>query len=344
MSTNESTKIFLLGSERSGSNLLRSLLGRHKNISAPIAGHLSDVFYGRFHYYLPLSNESKRELLLDLIEYLNHPFNDWKIERTFDLDALISSSHLNNFIQFQDLVHRIKAGQENKDHYFSKDNHNHRYALGYLQNLTNVKFIYLVRDPRDQIASWMRTPIYLHTPHAAVLKWKQEQNDIIRLSSFYGVDMKLVKYEDLVDDSRATMTSILKFLNLPIDENCFNTDPKNKEASKHPFWKNINKPIKSKNYGKYRDVLTEGDVNLIETIAKWEMNQLNYSLVSNADWKKPNYYLFRLNEKIKSRLSRRKNKDFLEKEMKILFDKHSYLNSLFDKFDDDSRNKAIFTR
>ena len=37
--------IILLVSERSGSNLLRTLIGNHSDISAPIAPHLLHVFY-----------------------------------------------------------------------------------------------------------------------------------------------------------------------------------------------------------------------------------------------------------------------------------------------------------
>jgi len=40
-------KIFLIGSERSGTNLLRVLLGNHSRISAPPPIHLLDLFESR---------------------------------------------------------------------------------------------------------------------------------------------------------------------------------------------------------------------------------------------------------------------------------------------------------
>jgi len=51
--------IILLASERSGSNLLRILLGNHSNILAPIAPHLMNIFYPIKHYYCNLIDRQK---------------------------------------------------------------------------------------------------------------------------------------------------------------------------------------------------------------------------------------------------------------------------------------------
>lgn len=48
--------IILLASERSGSNLLRTLLGNHSDISAPVAPHLIKMFYPIKHYFSDLHN------------------------------------------------------------------------------------------------------------------------------------------------------------------------------------------------------------------------------------------------------------------------------------------------
>ena len=56
--------IVLLASERSGSNLLRSLLGNHSQISAPVAPHLLVEFYNSSKYYGDLRDlQNIKELL-----------------------------------------------------------------------------------------------------------------------------------------------------------------------------------------------------------------------------------------------------------------------------------------
>ena len=321
------SSIYLLGSERSGSNLLRTLLGNHSQISAPIAPHFCDVFYNQFYNYLPFTPSSKEELIQDIEKYINHNFNDWKLKLQAE-----KYKDCKSFIDFMHMVYTEKAESENKSHYFSKDNHNHRYALGILKDIPNAKFVYLYRDPRDQVASWLRTPLHLHTPFAAVNKWNVEQNEIFKLGTFYKVHFYSLKYEDLVDDPQGSISAVLEFLDLPIESACFETKPENKEAEKHPLWKNINKPVKKNNYGKFKDVLCQADLELIETVAKGNMQRLGYSLETEANWNKGNPYMFSLKQKLLSRRSRKKHKNFREKEMAVLKDKANLVNSIFKKF------------
>ena len=44
-------RIMILASERSGTNLLRTLLGNHNDISAPVAPHFFDAFKETIHLY-----------------------------------------------------------------------------------------------------------------------------------------------------------------------------------------------------------------------------------------------------------------------------------------------------
>lgn len=319
--------VYLLGSERSGSNLLRTLLGNHSQISAPIAPHFCDIFYNRFHNYFPLDESSKAVLLDDIETYINHDFNDWKLK----LDPKKFQS-CKSFIDFMHVVYSEKAGLENKLTYFSKDNHNHRYALGLIKDIPEIKFVYLYRDPRDQVASWLRTPIHLHTPYAAIKKWNNEQNEIFRLKKFYNIDFFSIKYEEFVDDTPKVISELLKYLNLKIEEACFNTKRDNNEAEKHPLWKNINKPVQKKNYGKYKNILSENSIELIESVAKNNMKRLGYTLETSANWKNKNSYFFRLSEKIRTKRSKFTNKNFLNEDMAVLKDKAKLINSIFSKF------------
>ena len=320
-------KIFLLGSERSGSNLLRTLLGNHSEISAPIAPHFCDVFYDQFKHYLPLNNDRVTELLQDVQTYINHPFNDWQL--TFD-----ASHHerISSFIDVVDLAYSEKAKQESKSSYFVKDNNNHRYALGILKEIPDAQFIYLYRDVRDQVASWLRTPLNTLTAYKSVTKWVGDQNECLSLNRFYNVPMHFVSYEELVGDPAGTMTKTLQFLDLEVEEGCFSTNKDNKEAEKIILWNNINKPIK-KNSGKYRDILTKSEIEMVETIARSTMKELGYTPETNCDWEMGNKYVFLLKDKLRASKGEKKKKKLLEKEAKILKEKNHLVRELFSKFD-----------
>ena len=320
-------KIFLLGSERSGSNLLRTLLGNHSEISAPIAPHFCDVFYDKFKYYCPLDSARVRELLEDVQTYINHPFNDWNLTFPPERQEKISS-----FINVVDLAYSEKAKQEAKSSYFVKDNNNHRYALGILKDIPDAQFIYLYRDVRDQVASWLRTPLNTLTAFKSVNKWVIDQSECLSLNKFYNVPMHFVSYEELVGDPAGTMTGTLEFLGLDVEEDCFATNRDNKEAEKLILWNNINKPIK-KNSGKYHDILTKSEIEMVETIAKSTMTELGYTPETNCNWEMGNKYVFLLKDKLKASKGEKKKKQLLEKEAKILREKNNLVREIFSKFD-----------
>ena len=77
--------IILLASERSGSNLLRTLLGNHSSISSPIAPHLINAFYPIKHYYLNLTYKSNNEILFqDMLQVVNHHYSNFKLKLEYN--------------------------------------------------------------------------------------------------------------------------------------------------------------------------------------------------------------------------------------------------------------------
>ncbi len=72
---------------------------------------------------------------------------------------------------------------------------------------------------------------------------------------------------------------------------------------------------------------------MIETIADYHMDYLDYKITSSCNWFPANRYVFAFQEKVRKKISQRKNKIFLTKEMEVLRDKHVLLKSLFKKFD-----------
>ena len=88
--------------------------------------------------------------------------------------------------------------------------------MGIKKDIPSARFVYLYRDPRDQVASWLRTPVHLHTPYAAIQKWKLEQDQCLHLLHFYGLDMFLVKYEDLISNTESFSSNLLNYLDMPV--------------------------------------------------------------------------------------------------------------------------------
>lgn len=318
--------IFILASERSGTNLLRTLIGQHKDICAPVAPHFFDTYYKHLRFYGNLGDSKvTKELLRDALDLANHPFNAWDIR--LDIDEILSKNKPSNLVEIIDILYREKSKQEGKNHYCSKGIHNFHYVGLIRSYLPNAKFIYLSRDVRDHTVSWLKTPLFMHTVHQIAMKWNTEQTECLNvLNNYHGVHF--LRYEDLISNSEKEMASLLQFLEVEIDENCFQTNQENKESKRNEFWKNLSKPIIADNKRKYKSKLSNKELNIIETICGENMDFLGYSQFdTNRDWKPANRYLFKIEEFIKTRNSKNKNKDFFQKKMKDLQDKISLIKN-----------------
>ena len=120
--------IILLASERSGSNLLRSLLGNHSDISAPVAPHLINIFYPIKHYYLNLMHKSNNEKLLkDMLQIVNHPFTNWQLNLKYNEIELLQ---MDSVIKMMDYIYKKEAERNQKKYYCSKGINTFSFKIG----------------------------------------------------------------------------------------------------------------------------------------------------------------------------------------------------------------------
>lgn len=321
---NSPPPIFIVGSERSGSNLLRSLLGNNSQVEAPVAPHFQDAWRGLLPFYGDLRiSKNVRFLLEDMLEYANHPFNDWRL--TLDMAAIIDMQRPMCFMDAFEILYRGKALSQGCSTYVCKDNHIFNHAFQVRLHFPDAKFLYLFRDPRDHCASWKAKPMHLKTVWDSILKWEREQQQCLDLINSHGFEMHFVSYEDLIADTPQVMSKMLEFCGLPVEEGCFETDPGKHRAAaeRYVYWENLNKPIMRDNKRKYRRTLTQEEISLIETRAAKLMDVLGYPCETARDWIPPKGHRFRL--PIERWLVERRHRQHFDQESKILRSKQMLL-------------------
>jgi hypothetical protein len=322
-------KIFILASERSGSNLLRTLLGNHKDINAPIAPHLFREFYRLIDLYGDLSlSSNKQELLQDMFNLVNQEYHAWGLPQSV-LSKAMGSAGINSLAKAIDFFYSEKAKIEGKSGYCSKGIHNFDYAHYIKNEFSEVKFIYLTRDPRDVTASWLKTPLHLHTPFRIAQQWNEQQFTCRRFRACYPQDVISLKYENLIADTVGEMTRVQKSLGLDLDAKCFSTNIDNQEAKNNEFWKNLNKPVIKGNTSKFLDSLSLEEINIIETISKENMISIGYmDFCTNADWTTGNSLLFKVKEKIRVYQSKRSRGEATKNVMERVHGKVSMMKNV----------------
>jgi hypothetical protein len=277
----KSIPVFIMSSERSGSNLLRVLLNNHNDLCAPLSPHLLNTFREVVPYYGCVP-EHMNNLLADMESVVNHPFTDWKLDLPED-----SADRLKNqtFMGAYDFIYREKAKQSGKNNYVSKDNDVFNHADLIFGFYENPKIIYLYRDVRDQAVSWMKTPTSMLTPKEVAQRWVKEQQECIKVCNENKAHCYSISYEKLTADTENIMKSVIDFIGLDWDENCAQTKKNGApEAERNTFWKNLNQPVMSDNSKKFLKEFDNKTIKIIEAESKKILDYLGYDLVSNGHY------------------------------------------------------------
>jgi hypothetical protein len=267
--------IILLASERSGSNLIRTLISNHSGIAAPRSPHFLNVFHQIIVYYGDLSKkENCRNLFNDMLRLANHPYHKWDLQLEFD--KCYDAFHPKSFLDIFDLLYKSATEKENKRRYFIKEVNTFHHAFE-LYNYFDKKahFIYLYRDPRDHVASWLRDPLHLKNAKEAAEKWKKEQLMCQVLIHTFKLPVCHLKYEDLISNTETEVTRVLNYLGEEVEPACFQTTKKDK-TEWNVYWKNLQNPIMADNQNKYLKELHAEELRIVQNITKEEMNFLGY--------------------------------------------------------------------
>lgn len=292
--------VFIMSSERSGSNLLRVLLGFHSVLAAPRPLQLLISFHKLLPGYGDLSQrEHARRLLDDCLALANHPYHAWKL--TIDLEGVYARYALTGLIDCFHLLYSEYAFREKKKRFVCKENNLFDFAAQIADYYSDPAFVYLYRDPRDYVASWRGLPVGPKTHFLAVSKWVEEQKRCERFIALSGLRVHCLKYEDLITATERAMTDLLRFIGVPVEEACFSIpEGSNMDAAWNSYWQNLSRPILRHNFNKYRQALTEQTITMIETIAGEYMEKLHYACDTKADWKRPKFFASR--ERVASKL------------------------------------------
>ena len=155
-----------------------------------------------------------------------------------------------------------------------------------------AKYIHLVRDGRDVATSYQAlkkmksSSRYVPNLTSDIEKIANEWNEnnyklITFFKSISSKNVLVIKYEDLINNLKKECEKITSFLNVPFDENMLNYYSINKFKGLEPNetldWKKktLEKPDTS-NIGKYKQLLSNNDINLFNNIAKGCLETFNY--------------------------------------------------------------------
>jgi hypothetical protein len=275
------TPVQMIGTQRSGSNLLRLMLNQLDGVSAPHPPHILERFFPLLPAYKDLSNsENFHQLVTDvctLIEFNPVPWSGVNL----DIAEIISRCKKPLLTEIFRVIYEMRTQSENARIWICKSLVNIRFADQLEENGVNPLYIHLFRDGRDVALSFKKAIVgEKHIYHIAK-QWKEEQEASLRLAEKIGENRVLrVRYEDLIHNPEDELQKICRFIGAeynPVAMDYYHSEESHKTAHSGVMWENVEKPVIADNYNKFKKELPQEDILIFEQVAGDTLEKLNYS-------------------------------------------------------------------
>ena len=272
MTERDRNHVFVVGVPRSGTTLVRDLISRHPQVAMPQDEfQLIPFLIKRFGHKAELDDTDINRYLtiIERSAFYHHrkvdtPLSNWRPKRS-TLPEIISET-LQYFAPKETTSGPRYVGDK------TPNNLLHLEAI--LQSFPESKFIHVVRDPRDVAVSsrnaWKKSLI------RAAHHWQRGVTAANVFSQKHPNNILTVRYENLLADSRAVLSSVCKFLDLPFDESLLElTESREKIGDAAGFL-----GLKTDNTGKYVQGLSQGECAKIISYLHVEMCEAGYDVMT----------------------------------------------------------------
>lgn len=266
--------VFILSSPRSGSTVTRLTLGKLENLVTLPETHFW-VFKNRYKSYsLAKDIAFIADKWIHFYSIKKYPVNHLELKQDIISNAKkwndlleITAKHYLAFKYNKNVPDNLIICEKSPPHIF--------HIRQILKEYPQAKYIFLIRDPRDVVASLKNCSWSTSNPLINALVWK---NGIKRM--WTGDNAIIIKYEDLVTNPAAVLKNICQFLNITFDDKIIIKETTDIVEMNNPTSVNSLKPISDKFITSYKNKLSAPDreQEIIEKICIKEMLKYNYTI------------------------------------------------------------------
>lgn len=266
--------IFVVGSPRSGTSLLRVILNRHPAISLCDETHFFYYVYTRRRAFGDLSDEDNRRRLIERYLAIH------RIQRIgMDVPALSDElmRHGTSYATFFSTILKFYAVAKGKRRHGEKTPHHALYTQTLCDWYPHCKVIHLIRDPRDVVGSLLRMPWANNSVTANARSWLLYTRSAEQISQ--SSNYCLVRYEDLVQNPEVELKRICTFIDEAYHPAMLDSDSNEgkQEVASEWWFQRAKRPVTNDRVGKWREQLTPEQIALIEWIVAPVMRQFGYA-------------------------------------------------------------------
>lgn len=274
--SSKNNPFFIISAGRSGSTLLRKHLQFNPAVNIPPESE---------DYIMVLSkiiNQNEKSIAANLVgEYLNSRewLKFWMIDKEDFIEQLKRKIvNGDSICEIIDLLYETHRDKYKPDAVLLGDKtpllNNYIDLIAYLYS--NSKVIYIIRDGRAVINSYIKTREY--SLEKAVLRWKSSVKIYTKFKNKFGNRIYLLKYEDYIMNPELELSNICSFLNIEYNINMLSNEEINLGDTHLSHHKNIQKPIDLTNIHKWKLELNDNQILIINNSIKNELIRFNYTI------------------------------------------------------------------
>jgi len=272
--------IFIIGIQRSGSNLLRLMLNQLPDIVAPHPPHILQRMMPLVPRYGDLSKSKTFSLLVDdvcrLVELNPVPWEGVVLNRK----DVASRCRKQSLVAVFGAVYDVMAEAWGASTWCCKSLANIYYLPEIEDYFTNAKYIYLYRDGRDVAVSFRKAVVgEKHFYHIAK-EWREAQQLALDFGEKVPAERFFnLSYEELTTETEKTVRALCKFLNVdykPSVLEFYKSDEAKRTASSSNLWENVTNPVMKQNSRKFLKEASKNEIHIFESVAGKEMDRLGY--------------------------------------------------------------------
>lgn len=277
---------FIVGRGRSGTTLMSRMLGRHGAIAvAPEGFFIMNLAarYGRGPWDRARIDDFCRDLLLE------NRMKTWGLE-LHDVRARLERALPGlDFPTACRLVYASYAqttcGRDEAVRVGDKNPHYGLFVKRLARMFPAAKFVYIVRDPRDNVLSYEKVPFDVSDPGALAYRWRRYNEEILETLDARPERFVQLRYEDLLARPEEQLSRVCEALGLNYDPNMLSfheSGPEDFYGKDSPWFRNLGKPLDSSQARKWEREMTPEAIGLIESICRPLMERFGYEASSVA--------------------------------------------------------------
>jgi hypothetical protein len=270
------SSFFILGTQRSGTTLLRLILNSHSKIAIPEDSDFLRPILKRKFTEKPLKGNSLKNLIVYLKK--NQHFKLWNYNPS-DFFKYLEGRREISLKEFIESLYSSYNHHEGKTIWGDKTPSLFR-KLDIISSLfPEAKFIHIVRDGRDTFDSWRRMDPLKNNASVVALEWRYK---IWKIDNFLqkipSANKVTIKYEDLIVEPGKVLKKICKVIDVEYEEEMLNFYKKSERYIGKHHSKLIFKPLFSKNLEKWKKNLNKREIEVFKLLAGRYLRKYNYEL------------------------------------------------------------------